>query len=80
MDVPFLNVVFSDMLCKVFRICLPGGLANFSEDLFHRTYKDIKSYQYHAEAYSEPCQTSKMELFAKIVNGFKSKKFHRRCL
>ena len=22
------------------------------------------------EAYSEPCQTSKMELFAKIVNGF----------
>ena len=22
------------------------------------------------EAYSEPCQTSKMERFAKIVNGF----------
>ena len=25
-----------------------------------------------AEAYSEPCQTSKMEHFAKIVNGLKS--------
>ena len=24
------------------------------------------------EAYSEPCETSKMKLFAKIVNGFKS--------
>ena len=24
-----------------------------------------------AEAYSEPCQTSKMNLFAKIINGYK---------
>ena len=24
----------------------------------------------NSEAYSEPCQTSKMEIFAKIVNGF----------
>ena len=24
----------------------------------------------NSEAYSEPCQTSKMEVFAKIVNGF----------
>ena len=23
-----------------------------------------------SEKYSEPCQTSKMEIFAKIVNGF----------
>ena len=30
------------------------------------------------KAYSEPCQTSKMELSAKIVNSFQS--FHLRCL
>ena len=80
MGVPFPNAAFSDILCKEFRICLPGGLGNFSEDLFHRTYRNIKSYQYHAEAHSELCQTSKLELLAKIVNGFKLKKFHRRCL
>ena len=28
----------------------------------------------NAEAYSEPCQTSKIELFPKIVNGWKSVK------
>ena len=27
-------------------------------------------YIYISEAYSEPCQTSKMELFGKIVNGY----------
>ena len=27
-------------------------------------------YQHKREAYSEPSQTSKMELFAQIVNGF----------
>ena len=27
--------------------------------------------QEQSEAYSEPCQTSKMERFAKIVNGYK---------
>ena len=26
---------------------------------------------HYTEAYSEPCQTSKMECFAKIVNGFR---------
>ena len=31
------------------------------------------------EAYSESCQTSKMECFAKIVNYFR-KTFHLRCL
>ena len=25
-----------------------------------------------SEAYSEPCQTAKMERFARIANGFKS--------
>ena len=38
-----------------------------------------------AEAYSEPCQTSKIELFAKIVDGFLAinyffKTHHLRCL
>ena len=26
----------------------------------------------NSEGYSEPCQTSKMDVFAKIVNGFSS--------
>ena len=31
----------------------------------------IKKIYYHVtEAYSEPCQTSKMEHFGKIVDGF----------
>ena len=33
----------------------------------------MKSFQVNAsnsEAYSEPCQASEMECFAKIVNGF----------
>ena len=30
----------------------------------------INVFVVHAEAYSETCQTSKMELFATIVNGF----------
>ena len=31
---------------------------------------DLSQMQYYtSEAYSEPCQTSKMERFAKIVNG-----------
>ena len=39
----------------------------------------------HPKMYSEPCQVSKVELFAKIVNGWKpliifAKKLHLRCL
>ena len=30
----------------------------------------MQIFQYSTEAYPEPSQTSKMELFAKIVNGF----------
>ena len=34
-----------------------------------------------AQAFSEPCQTSKMERFAEIVNGFQFRKMlHLRCL
>ena len=38
-----------------------------------QTQKFFKGYcsKWMSEAYSEPCQTSKMELFAKIVNGQK---------
>ena len=30
----------------------------------------IFSYVFSSHSYSKPCQTSKMELFVKIVNGF----------
>ena len=30
-----------------------------------------RCYEYNSEPYSEPCQASKMELFAKLVNGWK---------
>ena len=30
----------------------------------------MKHPEANSEAYSEPCQTSKMEVFTKIVNGF----------
>ena len=32
------------------------------------------------EAYSELCQTSKMERFARIVNGFQKNYFHKKLL
>ena len=32
-----------------------------------------------AEAYSEPCQTSKKEHFAKIVNGYKPSTIFAKC-
>ena len=32
---------------------------------------DTRYAQYFAEVYSEPCQASEMELFAKTVNGLK---------
>ena len=32
------------------------------------------------EMHSEPCQTSKMELFVKILGGFFPKKFHLKCM
>ena len=47
----------------------------------HETYLTLEA---SSEAYSEQCQTSKMEVFAKIVNGFSlftvlCKKLHLRC-
>ena len=33
-----------------------------------------KFFRRAAEAYSEPCQTSKIEYFAKIINGLKAVK------
>ena len=40
-------------------------------------HRKVNNFHYHshtscdiAEVYSEPCQTSKIERFAKIVNGF----------
>ena len=35
--------------------------------------------QSNSESYSEPCQTSKMERFAKIVNGFLLNGFLLNC-
>ena len=56
--------------------------SEFSEQLICRVF--VNGYFYpgkptvqNPEAYSEPCQTSKMELFAKIVNAFQ---LHLRCL
>ena len=33
-----------------------------------------------SEAYSKPCQTFKMEVFAKKVNDYFCKKLHLRCM
>ena len=38
----------------------------FSINFWSKTFAKMDCF----EAYSEPCQTSKIELFAKIVNGF----------
>ena len=35
---------------------------------------DTRYVQYFTEVYSEPCQTSEMELFAKAVNDLKALK------
>ena len=59
--------------------------ANFTKKLLHRRcfpmifkqlwtlthcWTPFKNWTLNSEAYSEPCQTSKVEIFAKIVNGF----------
>ena len=54
----------------------------FQNKFFSRTKCSFPFYV--AEVYSEPCQKSKMELFAKIVTTLKpltnvAKKVHRRC-
>ena len=54
--------------------------ANFRTTIFQNTFQVAAS----AEAYSGPCQTSKMELFVNIINGLKpltifTKKLHLRC-
>ena len=54
--------------------------ANFRTPIFQNTFQVAAS----AEAYSGPCQTSKMELFVNIINGLKpltifTKKLHLRC-
>ena len=42
--------------------------------LFINKYQTIKEKIKRAEAYSDPCQISKIGLFPKIVNGFQSLK------
>ena len=45
--------------------------------------KDRRGKWYNTEVYSEPNQTSKVVLFAEVVDGFSRyfrKKLHRRCL
>ena len=60
------------------------GLQGSNSENFAKIWKHLLQCQLYTEAHSEPCQTSKMELFAKIVNSSKllniSKKFHLRSL
>ena len=37
---------------------------------FENSYSFFFCFKYHSEAYSEPCQTSKIKLLPKIVNVF----------
>ena len=49
---------------------------------FKETFHEINLFQvlvYCTEAYSESCQTSKMERFAKIVNSFKPLTIFAKC-
>ena len=56
-------------------IIYAGAITGIPSNEIFYLYKVFKG---SAEAYLEPCQTSKMmELFAKVVNG---KKLHLRCL
>ena len=41
-----------------------------AQGYFPVEYQHEKKNPYRADVYSGPCQTSKMELFAKIVNSF----------
>ena len=56
----------------------------YDRDLHHeRTEKAIYACKMNlvsAESYSEPCQTSMMGRFAKIVNDYFPKTLHFRCL
>ena len=52
---------------------LPKGIfiANFYLPVQIKVHKEnIRTKRETSEAYSEPCETSEMELFAKILNGF----------
>ena len=44
---------------------IDGNIGIFRGNFFHKSFLEIK-----AESYSEPCQASKTERFAKIFNGF----------
>ena len=66
---------FINKEAQVFPVNFPKFLStpflrNTSGDLlcYGYTRKTLLEFQYHTEAYSEPCQTSMMGSFAKIVN------------
>ena len=52
---------------------LAGWLILDSEPIPHPVFLIAKTEE--AEAYSEPCQTSKMEIFVKVVNGVEMESF-----
>ena len=62
-------------------IILGGPKSDSSFDEGQKTeIRDDSRNKYFKDAYSEPRQTSKMELFAKIVNNFQPFKLHLRRL
>ena len=59
----------SEVVERTSRISLPLPLLFYEMRMFLKK-KTEKKILIFLEAYSEPSQTSKMEFFAKIVNGF----------
>ena len=65
----YLQIVFINNL-TIQKAILSLDVPWASEDLEKPTkIPKIKSWHFSLEAYSEPCQTSKMESFSEIVNG-----------
>ena len=60
----------SEVVERTSRISLPLPLLFYEMRMFLKKKQIEKKILIFLEAYSEPSQTSKMEFFAKIVNGF----------
>ena len=66
----FRQRILSNYHVKLFQTC---------NILQHKAYNLAKQFTlYLPEAYSEPCQTSKMERFVKIFNNFQSLTFSEK--
>ena len=63
-------LLFNQSYYLTFQVIIPFFVRFFEKATENLLFFERKGHGKGAEAYLEPCQTSKMECFPKIVNGF----------